>query len=76
VRAHFVVGKVKKLVIPASAVLRRSEVVAAFVVDEKGAASLRQIRVGEAVAEGLIEVLSGLKAGEKVALDPVKAGMK
>lgn len=76
VRAHFVVGKVKKLVIPASSVLRRSEVVAAFVVDDKGVASLRQIRVGEAVAEGLIEVLSGLKAGEKVALDPVKAGMK
>jgi RND family efflux transporter MFP subunit len=76
VRAHFVVGKVKKLVIPASAVLRRSEVVAAFVVDEKGAASLRQIRVGETAAEGWTEVLSGLKEGERVALDPVKAGMK
>jgi RND family efflux transporter MFP subunit len=76
VRAHFVVGKVKKLVIPESAVLRRSEVVAAYVVDDKGVASLRQIRVGETAAEGLIEVLSGLKAGEKVALNPVKAGMK
>ena len=75
VRAHFVVGKVKKLVVPASAVLRRSEVVAAFVVDAKGAASLRQIRVSEAAAEGFVEVLSGLKEGEKVAMDPVKAGM-
>lgn len=76
VRAHFVVGKVKKLVVPASAVLRRSEVVAAFVVDGKGIASLRQIRVGESAAEGLVEVLSGLKEGEMVAMDPVKAGMK
>lgn len=75
VRAHFVVGKVKKLVVPASAVLRRSEVVAAFVVDGKGIASLRQIRVGESAIEGLVEVLSGLKEGEKVAMDPVKAGM-
>lgn len=76
VRAHFVVGKIKKLVIPAASVLRRSEVVAAYVVDTKGVASLRQIRVGEAAAEGLVEVLSGLKEGEKVAQDPVKAGMK
>jgi multidrug efflux pump subunit AcrA (membrane-fusion protein) len=75
VRAHFVVGKVKKLVVPASAVLRRSEVTAAYVVDAKGAASLRQIRVSEAAAEGFVEVLSGLKEGEKVAMDPVKAGM-
>lgn len=76
VRTHFVTGKVKKLVIPASSVLRRSEVVAAYVIDAKGVASLRQIRVGDAAAEGLIEVLSGLKEGEKVAQDPVKAGMK
>lgn len=76
VRAHFVLGKIKKLVIPAGAVLHRSEVVAAYVVDEQGVARLRQIRVGESAAEGLVEVLSGLKAGEKVALDPVRAGMK
>lgn len=75
VRAHFVTGRAKKLVVPASAVLHRGEVVAAYVVDEKNAVHLRQIRVGEAAAEGLVEVLSGLKADEKVALDPVKAGM-
>jgi len=75
VRAHFVVGKVKKLVIPASAILRRSEVVAAYVVDAKGSVKLRQIRLGETSAEGLVEVLAGLTAGESVALDPVLAGM-
>ncbi|OGT23316.1 MAG: efflux transporter periplasmic adaptor subunit [Gallionellales bacterium RIFOXYB12_FULL_54_9] len=76
VRAHFVVGRAKKLVIPNNAVLRRSEVVAAYVVNDKGGVSLRQIRVGETEAGGLVEVLSGLRAGENVALDPVKAGMK
>ena len=76
VRANFVVGKVKKLIIPNSAVLRRSEVIAAYVVDEKGNVKLRQIRVGSAETEGVVEVLAGLNIGEKVALDPIKAGMQ
>jgi len=75
VRVHFVVGKTNKLVLPVSAVLHRSEVVAAYVVDDNGAVKLRQIRVADTAVEGLVEVLSGLKSGEKVALDPVKAGM-
>ena len=75
VRAHFVVGKARKLLIPASAVLRRSEVIAVYVVDNKGAVTLRQIRLGEAAGQDEIEVLAGLNAGERVALDPVKAGM-
>ena len=75
VRAHFVVGKTNKLVIPASAVLRRSEVVAVYVVDDKGRVKLRQVRLGESAGQNEIEVLSGLNPGEKVALEPVKAGM-
>jgi RND family efflux transporter MFP subunit len=75
VRAHFVVGKASKLLIPASAVLRRSEVVAVYVVDDKGAAKLRQVRVGDPSGEKEIEVLVGLNPGESVALDPIKAGM-
>jgi len=75
VRVHFVVGKTKKLVVPASAVLHRSEVVAVYVVDGKGTVRLRQIRVANTVVDGLVEVLSGLKSDEKVALDPVRAGM-
>lgn len=76
VRAHFVVGKTNKLVIPGSAVMHRSEVVAVYVVDEKGAARLRQVRLGEKTADGSVEVLAGLNPEEKVALDPVRAGMK
>ena len=75
VRVHFVVGKASKLVIPASAVLRRSEVVAVYVVDDNGMVKLRQVRLGEAAGQNEIEVLSGLNAGEQVALEPVKAGM-
>ncbi|MDD5330582.1 MAG: efflux RND transporter periplasmic adaptor subunit [Sulfuricella sp.] len=74
-RAHFAVGRAKKLLVPAAAVVRRSEVTAAYVADAKGGVTLRQIRLGEPVADGMVEVLAGLSAGETVALEPVKAGM-
>lgn len=74
-RAHFVTGQGSKLTVPATAILRRGEVTAVYVQDDKGQARLRQVRLGEAVADGRIEVLSGIKPGDKVALDPVKAGI-
>jgi RND family efflux transporter MFP subunit len=73
VRVQFTVGRAKKLLVPASAVLHRSEVTAVYVVD-KGVARLRQVRLGEQ-SGGDIEVLAGLNEGEQVALDPVRAGM-
>ncbi|MEW6314290.1 MAG: efflux RND transporter periplasmic adaptor subunit [Pseudomonadota bacterium] len=75
VRAHFSVGRARKLVIPVSAVLRRSEVSAVYVVDTQGRPQLRQVRLGEPAGHGLIEVLAGVVVGENVALDPVKAGI-
>ena len=76
VRVHFVVGRAKKLLVPASAVLRRGEVTAVYVVDDKDRLHLRQVRLGEAYAGGDREVLAGLSAGERVALDPVKASIE
>jgi hypothetical protein len=75
-RAYFTVGRSRKLVVPAAAVLKRSEVTGVYVINDKGEAALRQIRLGEAAGQGDIEVLAGLTAGEKVALEPVKAGIK
>jgi RND family efflux transporter MFP subunit len=74
-RAHFVVGSAPKLLVPRAAVVRRSEVTAVYVVDGEGHARLRQIRLGDAGDEASIEVLAGLQPGERVALEPVKAGM-
>jgi RND family efflux transporter MFP subunit len=74
-RAHFAIGRARKLVLPAEAVLRRSEVTGVYVVNAQGATSFRQVRLGEPVGEGLIEVLAGLAPGEQVAVEPVKAGM-
>jgi RND family efflux transporter MFP subunit len=74
-RAHFAVGRAQKLLVPAQAVMRRSELTAVYVVDAKDKVQLRQIRVGEPAGENQLEVLSGLMPGEKVALDPVQAGI-
>jgi hypothetical protein len=75
VRTHFVVGKVNKLLVPASAIVRRSEVVAVYVVDDKGVPHLRQVRLGEANEHNEVEVLAGLKVGEHVARDALKASI-
>jgi len=74
-RAHFAVGRAKKLLVPAAAVLRRSELTAVYVVDAQDQVQLRQVRLGEPVGAGQIEVLAGVMPGEKVALDPVRAGI-
>lgn len=74
-RAHFAVSRARKLLVPAAAVLRRSELTAVYVVDAKNKVQLRQVRLGEPAGEAQIEVLAGLTPGEKVALDPVKAGI-
>lgn len=74
-RVHFVVGKAEKLTVPAAAVLRRGEVAAVYVQLPDGRLSLRQLRLGDLVGQGEIEVLAGLVAGDKVVTDPVKAGI-
>jgi RND family efflux transporter MFP subunit len=75
-RAHFSVGQVRRLTVPAAAVLRRGEVTAVYVLDSKGDARLRQVRLGEVAASGDVEILSGLTPGERVSLTPVKTGIE
>lgn len=74
-RVHFVIGRATKLLAPDKAIVHRGEVTAAYVIDAQGRARLRQVRLGEFAAAGMVEVLAGLRAGERVALDPVKAGV-
>jgi hypothetical protein len=45
-------------------------------VPEGAAPQLRQVRLGSAADEASVEVLAGLRAGERVALQPVRAGMQ
>ncbi|MFN3587230.1 MAG: efflux RND transporter periplasmic adaptor subunit [Moraxellaceae bacterium] len=75
VRVHFVTGTARRLVVPAAAVLRRSEVTAVYVLPENGRPQLRQVRLGERQGDGSYEVLAGLREGERVSLEPVVTGL-
>jgi RND family efflux transporter MFP subunit len=74
VRSAGVAPADKRLSLPASAVLRRGELTAVYVAGPQGFA-LRAVRVGPEVG-GVVDVLSGLRAGERVATDPVRAGLQ
>ncbi len=76
VRLHFVTGTARRLTVPAAAVLQRSELTAVYVLPAKGRPQLRQVRLGQRQSDGSYEILAGLRAGEKVALNPVAAGMR
>ena len=69
----------QRLVVPATALLRRGELTGVYVVTAKGEGqaegfALRAVRTGATHGEG-VEVLAGLKSGDRVALDPVRAGL-
>ncbi len=74
-RAQFVTGSTRALAVPSSALIKRGEVTAVYVVDASGRAQMRQVRSGEAAGDGLVEILSGLSPGETIAANPVRAGM-
>lgn len=61
-----------RLFVPARSVLRRAELTGVYVVGADGRPLLRQVRLGRAEGDR-IEVLSGVAAGERVALEPQAA---
>lgn len=73
-RAQFPVtqGDKQRLYVPLDATFRRAEVTAVYVLTGQDKPLLRQVRLG-ATAGGDVEVLAGVSAGERVALDPLVA---
>lgn len=62
----------ERLSVPASAVVRRAELNAVYVIGADQRPLLRQVRLGRTEGER-IEILAGLAAGERIALDPQAA---
>lgn len=65
-------GPDSSLSVPARAIARRAELTAVYVIAKDGQALLRQVRLGRSNGVN-VEVLSGVSAGERVALDPQAA---
>ena len=75
VEVGFVAGSQPSLVIPLSTVVLRSEVVGVYVVDADGRVHLRHIRLGSPAGPEHVSVLAGLDEGERIATDPLAAGI-
>lgn len=73
VKTALQIGSSERLTVPSSAVVRRGEVSAVYVV-QGDQVQLRQVRTGR-IHGADIEILAGLDAGETVALEPIKAGI-
>src|SRR6185369_16039191 len=76
VHVRFAAGPQRRVVVPASAVLRRGELTAVYVVSPNGAGFLlKAVRLGADHGTPGVEVLAGLDAADWLALDPVKASL-
>ncbi|MBC3874683.1 efflux RND transporter periplasmic adaptor subunit [Undibacterium flavidum] len=61
-----------RVYVPATAVFRRAELYAVYVINAQAKPMLRQVKLGPKIANEQ-EILSGVAAGEKVAIDPLAA---
>ena len=74
VRVRFAGGQASRRVVPGAAILRRGELTAVYVVAGSGF-SLKAVRLGPDHGADGVEVLAGLLESDRVALDPIKAGL-
>jgi RND family efflux transporter MFP subunit len=72
VKVAFIIGATERLLIPADALVERSEMTAVYVQATDGEIALRQLRCGHRYDDG-IEVLAGLQSGEVIVTDPLAA---
>jgi len=73
VKVRFLTGEEQALLVPASALVQRSELTAVYVLDGEEIPRLRQVRLGRVLTDGNMIVQAGLEAGETVVTDPEAA---
>jgi len=71
-KALFDLGADEVLMVPATALATRGEVVSVFVLKDDGLIGMRQVRPGRRLG-GDVEVLAGLSSGETIAVDAAAA---
>jgi len=75
VKVAFVSGEEEHLLLPEQSIVRRGEITGVYVLDEKNIVTMRYLRLGTPTSDGRVPVLAGIVAGERVALDPIAAGI-
>jgi len=73
VKVRFRTGEEEALLVPAFALVQRSELSGVYVLDPQGVPRLRQVRLGRALDDGNVIIQAGLEAGEIVVTDPEAA---
>jgi len=76
VKTAFTIGEMTVLAVPLAAILKRGEVIGAYVLGADDQIHLQQVRTGRVLDNNMIEILAGLKEGDKVALDPLQASIQ
>jgi len=74
IKASLVTGEKQLLIVPKQSIVFRSELTAVYVVADDATINFRHVRMGSIRGDSQV-VLSGLVEGEKVALDPIRAGI-
>jgi multidrug efflux pump subunit AcrA (membrane-fusion protein) len=72
VKAAFVLGNERVVLIPEQSLLRRDEITAVYTLTPEGRPRLRMVRTGRRLPQGT-EILAGLTAGDRVVADPLLA---
>jgi len=75
VKLELDVGSEKRLMLPASALVQRGEVTGVYVSDKQNLISFRYVKSGRVHNDARVEIHAGLEQGERVALDPIAAGI-
>ncbi len=71
-KARFITGQTEAITIPLKAVVERGQLTSVYVVDQSGIARMRLVKTGKTYSDR-VEVLSGLREGEQIVIDGVKA---
>lgn len=72
VKVGIEVGRSDRIMVPLSALVLRGEVEAVYVKDSSGKVLFRQVRAGDRQGN-LVSILAGLRVGDVLLLDPLKA---
>ena len=75
VKVGFIVGEAQLLLVPTQALVERSELTGLYVLDAQNRPRFLQVRTGLR-HDGEVAVIAGLQAGDRVALDPIAAGVE